>query len=138
MNRSKSRKGEKIRRCAPPVHAFFSDPTVVHALTRLSAQFPLLGAGKKVPLLYRQEMMAERLVYLALAHIEVMAPKFRLMIRYCKDEGIESQCDYLASLIRTKFAKGLHIDRDDDDDDDDDDTESAVPQPTGTPSTATK
>ena len=136
MKGSKIRKVGKQRRSTSPVHAVFGDPTVVRALTRFSAQFDFPGAKNKT-VLYRQETIAERLVYLALAHIEVMIPKFRQMIRYCKDEGIESQSDYLASLIRTKFAKGLHIGPGEDDDDEDDPA-SPAPEPVGTPSTAMK
>lgn len=98
--------------------------------------------GKKVPMpaWQRQVKIAKDLITLALAHVDVIAPRFRQMVRYCEAEGIKTNDDYLRSLIRAKFANGLHHvwPNGDDDDDDDDDSASPASQPIGTPSTATK
>lgn len=109
-----------------------SEEPATKALDKMSAQWPLKTKDK----LYRRQQMARRLLLLALAHVEIIAPRFESAIDYSEAEGLQQE-DYLDSLIRTKFAKGLHIDRDDDDDDDDDDPASPAPQPIGTPSAAT-
>ncbi len=52
--------------------------------------------------------MAALLVVVALAHIDVIAPRMSAMIRYCDAEGLDDQHAYLESLIKAKFAKKLH------------------------------
>ncbi len=90
------------------VYMTFASPTVIRALSRMNVAFPLLNARKTTLWRLQKEKMAEQLVLLALAHIEVIAPRFRAMIGYCEAEGM-NQTEYLESLIRAKFAKNLHI-----------------------------
>ncbi|HEY1768723.1 MAG TPA: hypothetical protein VGG02_00530 [Chthoniobacterales bacterium] len=89
------------------------DPVTAKALALFSEEFPLMTKRKK-RLVYRQQRMAERLVMLALAHIEAIVPRFKSMIAYCEAEGM-NQVDYLESLIETKFANNMHVNDDDDD-----------------------
>ncbi len=131
------------RRLPHKLWVVIDDPAVLRAIERFAApiSFATLDGNKaKWPALDRQVKIAKDLLLLSLAHIDVIAPKVRQMVRYCEAEGIEIQEDYLRSLIRAKFAKGLHHvwPNGDDDDDDDDDPASPAPQPIGSPSTATK
>jgi hypothetical protein len=123
MKTSKLRKATRTE----IIYACFSDPTVNRAITRFSSVFRILNR-KTTTLRYRQELMAERLVLMALAHIEVIAPRFQSMINYCAAEDLD-QFDYLRSLIRTKFQKKLHLVKNDEEDDDDDDGGSRLPVP---------
>ncbi len=108
----------KQRRPAQHVSLYmdFDSPTVIRALTRMAVAFPFKARRAKLRHLRKEMMMADRLVHLALAHIEVLAPRFHAMIDYCEAEGMD-QTEYLESLIRAKFAKNLHRGRDDDDND---------------------
>jgi hypothetical protein len=69
------------------------------------------------------------LLLLALAHIDVIAPRCRSAMVYSSEEGLNI-IDYLESLMRVKFAKGLHrIWPDEDDDNDEDDPAALDPEP---------
>ena len=50
---------------------------------------------------------ARCLLAIALANIEIIAPRMRSMIKYADAEGL-NQADYLESLISAKFKKKLH------------------------------
>lgn len=130
------------RRLPHSLWVVVDDPAVLRAIERFAAPITFVTLdGKKVawPAWKRQVKVAKDLITLSLAHADVIAPRFRQMVRYCEAEGIEIHDDYLRSLIRAKFAKGLyHVWPNGDDDDDDDDPASPAPQPIGTPSTATK
>ena len=109
----------KPDRCREVFYVALDSPAVTRALTRMTVAFPIInGRGTRFRYL-RKELMGKLLVRLALANIEVLAPRLRAMIDYCEAEGM-NQTDHLESLIRTKFAKNLHLD------DDDDQGESAV------------
>lgn len=112
----KSAKAKCTRQRPLPLYASFYSPTVLEAIARLQRVFPIVGPMCDLPLHLKKQYLVERLVVLALAHIEVISPRFQQMIDYCEAEQLD-QSDYLESLIRVKFRKNLHrIDRDDDDD----------------------
>lgn len=129
------------RRLPQQMWVVIDDPAVLRAIERFAAPIAFLTRdGRKVamPAWRRQVKVAKDLLTLSLAHVDVIAPRFRQMVRYCEAEGIEIQEDYLRSLIRAKFAKGLHhIWPNGDDDEDDDDSTAPEVQPI-TPGSAAK
>ncbi len=129
------------RRLPHKLWVVIDDPAVLRAIERFAAPITFVTLdGKKaaLPALERQVKVAKDLLTLSLAHIDVIAPKLLQMIRYCDAEGIQIHDDYLRSLIRAKFAKGLHhVWPNGDDDDDDDDSTAPEVQPI-TPGSAAK
>jgi hypothetical protein len=84
---------------------FESCDCVLAALSHLSKAFPATVDGRPTSSL---EIMAERILQVALANVEVIAPRIVSMINYCAAEGIDQNA-YLESLIEVKFKKKLHI-----------------------------
>ncbi len=75
---------------------------VAAALEEFAKVFPMENSG---PCAGR---IAERLVVFALSQVDVIGPRLSAMVRYCQAEDL-NQHAYLESLIKTKFAKKLHL-----------------------------
>jgi hypothetical protein len=88
----------------PVFHFTFADVALA-ALHDLQKQFPISFEGTKNS---NPALMAGRILEVALANVEIIAPRIFSMIRYCEAEGID-QGAYLKSLIETKFKKKLHL-----------------------------
>jgi hypothetical protein len=78
---------------------------VLGALSRLSKAFPISVDGMPCSNLAGY---AGRILEIALANVEIIAPRIFSMIRYCEAEGLDQNA-YLESLIETKFKKNLHL-----------------------------
>lgn len=84
------------------VLSFDNGDCVLSALSRLLEAFPFTGRPSS-----NGADMAARLLQIALANIEIIAPRIAAMISYCEAEGLD-QGAYLESLIEVKFRKKLH------------------------------
>ena len=80
--------------------SFTNCDCVLTGLNSLLKVFPFRGPGNPAN-------MAARVIEVALANVEIIAPRFASMINYCEAEGID-QGVYLESLIDVKFKKKLH------------------------------
>ena len=79
--------------------------SVLAALSHLSKAFPISVDGMPCSNLAAH---AGRILEIALANVEIIAPRIFSMIRYCEAEGLDQNA-YLESLIETKFKKKLHL-----------------------------
>lgn len=82
--------------------SFDSCDCVLSGLSDLLKAFPFTGSPRST-----QADMAARLLQIALANVEIIAPRIASMIRYCEAEGVDQKA-YLESLIELKFRKKLH------------------------------
>lgn len=82
--------------------SFDGGDCILSALSRLLEAFPFTEPPYANP-----ANMAARLLQIALANVEIIAPRIAAMISYCEAEGLD-QSAYLESLIELKFRKKLH------------------------------
>jgi len=109
QNQNRADKNDKSKGRGPqakqPVLAFESCDCALAALSSLSKAFPITLDGRVDSNL---ALVAGRILDVALANVEIIAPRILSMIRYCQAEGIDQNA-YLESLIETKFKKRLHL-----------------------------
>jgi hypothetical protein len=78
---------------------------VLEGLSHLSKAFPIFLDGTRNS---NPATMAGRILEVALANVEIIAPRISSMIFYCQAEGMDQNV-YLDSLIETKFKKKLYL-----------------------------
>jgi hypothetical protein len=104
MQNNRASKSIKAKGRGPQATFEFSGCALA-GLSHLSKAFPITLDGR---LNSNPALMAGRILHIALANVEIIAPQIFSMIRYCEAEGLDQNA-YLESLIETKFKKKLHL-----------------------------
>ncbi len=96
------------RKPALPIFQFQFREFIIKGLAELTKKYPFCTEGVRISDPGEQQWrMAGRLIVLALAHIEKIAPLLVASIEYCEAEGIDQE-HYLKALTEVKFKKKLH------------------------------